>query len=100
MFARSGFSIGRTQRKRSQIPAFGKKEKNDGRGAWWNLIRIAQLFSEENYRITRVIMSRALHVLMLDKRIKHFGKCVRVQGRAREIRTGIELHCATVRFTV
>ena len=23
-------------------------------------------------------MSRALHVLMLDKRIKHFGKCVRV----------------------
>ena len=39
---------------------------------------LRNFFSEENNRITKVIMSRALHVLMLDKRIKHFGKCVRV----------------------
>ena len=56
----------------------GARKKKDGRGARCDLIRIAQLFSEENYRITRVIMSRAIHVLTLDKRIKYFGKCVRV----------------------
>ena len=80
----------------------GKRKQEDGRGAWCDLIRIAQLFSEENNRITKAIMSRPLHVLMLDKRIKHFGKCVRVSRESRTCNTHWDraplrnrsIHCA------
>ena len=71
MIARSRSSIDRAPSKPDKIRAFARKKKKDGRGGWCDLIRI-------NNRISKAIMSRAPHVLMLDKRIKHFGKCVRV----------------------